>query len=310
MNRCPITYEPCGNELYSIQGLNKLSRRLTSLKDFPYSAQEQRREAAVRSAKMSIQGIQPKISTRLSPGNQSFEIVDKGGNYIIKPQSEVFIQVPENEDLTMKMASAFGINVPLTGLLYSKDRSLSYFIKRFDRYGKNKKYALEDFAQLTGNSRDTKYNWSMEKLLPVIDCYCTFPMIEKRKLFRRTLFCFITGYEDMHLKNFSLITKNNITELSPAYDLLNTTISMEQITEELALPLVGKKRKITREILFEYYGKDKMKLNDKILAAEQRNLIEEKETLLNLIDISFLNDEMKIKYSDLLNERYQRLIGK
>jgi serine/threonine-protein kinase HipA len=310
MNRCPITYDPCGNNLYSTQGLNKLSPRLTSLKEFPYSAQEQRREAAVRSAKMSIQGIQPKISTRLSPGNQSFEIVDKGGNYIIKPQSEVYIQVPENEDLTMKMASAFGINVPLTGLLYSKDRSLSYFIKRFDRYGKNKKYALEDFAQLTGNSRDTKYNWSMEKLLPVIDSYCTFPMIEKRKLFRRIIFCFITGNEDMHLKNFSLITKNNITELSPAYDLLNTTISLEQVTEELALPLAGKKRKITREILYEYYGKDNMKLTDKILASEERNLTEKKKALKNLINISFLNDDMKIKYSDLLNERYQRLIGK
>jgi len=307
MNRCPITYEPCGNNLYSNQGLNKLSARLIYLKEFPLSAQEQRREAAVRSAKMSIQGIQPKISTRLSPGNQSFEIVDKGGNYIIKPQSEVFIQVPENEDLTMKMASAFGINVPLTGLLYSKDKSLSYFVKRFDRYGKNKKYALEDFAQLTGNSRDTKYNWSMEKLLPVIDSYCTFPMIEKRKLFRRTIFCFITGNEDMHLKNFSLITKNNITELSPAYDLLNTTISMEKVTEELALPLAGKRRKITREILYDYYGMDKMKLNDKILAAEERNLIEKKEALKNLINISFLNDDMKIKYSDLLNERYQRL---
>ena len=284
-----------------------MSARLIYLKEFPLSAQEQRREAAVRSAKMSIQGIQPKISTRLSPGNQSFEIVDKGGNYIIKPQSEVFIQVPENEDLTMKMASAFGINVPLTGLLYSKDKSLSYFVKRFDRYGKNKKYALEDFAQLTGNSRDTKYNWSMEKLLPVIDSYCTFPMIEKRKLFRRTIFCFITGNEDMHLKNFSLITKNNITELSPAYDLLNTTISMEKVTEELALPLAGKRRKITREILYDYYGMDKMKLNDKILAAEERNLIEKKEALKNLINISFLNDDMKIKYSDLLNERYQRL---
>ena len=310
MNRCPITYEPCGNNLYSNQGLNKLSTRLIYLKEFPYSAKEQRREAAVRSAKMSIQGIQPKISTRLSPGNQSFEIVDKGGNYIIKPQSDVYIQVPENEDLTMKMASTFGILVPLTGLLYSKDRSLSYFVKRFDRYGKNKKYALEDFAQLTGNSRDTKYNWSMEKLLPVIDSYCTFPMIEKRKLFRRTIFCFITGNEDMHLKNFSLITKNNITELSPAYDLLNTTISMEQVTEEMALPLAGKKRKITREILYDYYGKDQLKLTDKILAAEERNLFEKKEALMNLINISFLNSEMKIKYIELLKERYQRLIVK
>jgi len=86
----------------------------------------------------------------------------------------------------MKMAKSFGIEVPLTGLIYSKDGSLNYFIKRFDRYGRNKKVHQEDFAQLTNNTRKTKYNFSMEKLISVIDDFCTFPLLEKRKLFRRT----------------------------------------------------------------------------------------------------------------------------
>ena len=84
----------------------------------------------------------------------------------------------------------------------------------------------------------------MERLIPVIESHCTFPLLEKRKLFRRVLFCFLTGNEDMHLKNFSLIGRNNKIELSPAYDLLNSTISMGTATEELALPINGKKRKI------------------------------------------------------------------
>lgn len=306
MNRCPITYQLC-QEKYSKSGLAKLSPRLSDLMDLPFTAQEQRREAASRSAKMSIQGVQPKLSAKLSIKNQELEIVDSKGTFIIKPQSDIFREVPENEDLTMKMAKSFGIEVPLTGLVYSKDGSLSYFIKRFDRYGRNKKYHLEDFAQLTNNTRETKYNWSMEKIIPVIDNYCTFPLLEKRKLLRRLLFCFLTGNEDMHLKNFSLITRINKIELSPAYDLLNSTISMNQATEEIALPIAGKKRKIKKELLLEYYAKDKLKLTEKTILSEIRNLIEKKKEIENLIKISFLSIDMREKYLELLSERYKRL---
>ncbi len=261
----------------------------------------------MRSGKMSIQGVQPKLSAKLSIKNREFEIVDSNGTFIIKPQNDIFRELPENEDLTMKMAKSFGIEVPLTGLVYSKDGSLSYFIKRFDRYGKNKKYHLEDFAQLTNNTRDTKYNWTMEKLIPVIDSYCTFPLLEKRKLFRRVLFCFLTGNEDMHLKNFSLITRKNKIELSPAYDLLNSTISMDKATEEMALPIAGKKRRIKKEHLLEYYGRDRLKLTEKTILSEIQNLLEKKEEIESLIKISFLSVEMREKYTGLILERYKKL---
>ena len=306
MNKCPITYEICQDK-YSIPGLAKLSPRLSNLIDLPFTAQEQRREAASRSGKMSIQGVQPKLSAKLSVKNQEFQIVDSHGTFIIKPQSEFFQEVPENEDLTMKMAKAFGIEVPLTGLVYSKDGSLSYFIKRFDRYGRDKKYHVEDFAQLTGNTRDTKYNWTMEKLVPVIENYCTFPLLEKRKLFRRVLFCFLTGNEDMHLKNFSLITRKNMIELSPAYDLLNSTISMDMTVEEMALPIAGNKRRINKTDLFEYYGEDRLKLSGKTILSEIQNLVDKKDGLERMIKISFLSKAMKAKYTELIMERYRRL---
>lgn len=306
MNRCPITYESCKNR-YSKSGLAKLSPRLTEFVDLPYTAQEQRSEAALRAAKMSIQGVQPKLSARLSIKNNGFEIVDSKGTFIIKPQSDIFKEVPENEDLTMKMAKYFGIEVPFTGLVYSKDGSFSYFIKRFDRYGKNKKKHIEDFAQLTSNTRETKYNWTMEKLIPVIENKCTFPLIEKRKLFRRILFCFLTGNEDMHLKNFSLIMHENKVELSPAYDLLNSTISMGKAIEELALPIAGKKRKIKKEHFFEYFGKEKLQLTDKTIQSEIENFKNKKIELESLIEISFLSKEMREKYIELLSDRYKRL---
>ena len=308
MNNCPITYEPCGEEKYSERGLKKLSPKLNTLHDLPYSAKEQRQEAIRRAAKMSIQGVQSKISVIGSIKEQIFKIVDKGGTYIIKPQSDLFEQLPENEDVTMKMALEFGINVPLTGLVYSKDRSMSYFIKRFDRYGKNKKYALEDFAQLTGNNRNTKYTWSMEKLVPVIEQHCTFPLIEKLKLFRSVLFCFITGNEDMHLKNFSLLVKDGKIELSPAYDLLNTTIAMKNTKEEMALPLSGKKNKIDANILFNYYGVQKLGLNKNSLESEWLNLFDKRNALDTWIQKSFLTPELKISYLELMEERFDRLI--
>ena len=307
MNKCPITYELTPNR-YSDAGLAKLSSRLTDLIALPYSAQEQRQEAATRAGKMSIQGVQPKLSAKLSPQRNALEIGDSGGTYIIKPQSDIFKEIPENEDLTMKMAKVFGIEVPLTGLIYAKDNTLSYFIKRYDRYSRNKKLHAEDFAQLTGNSRFTKYNWSMEKLVPVIDTYCSFPLLEKRKLFRRVIFCFITGNEDMHLKNFSLITRNQKVELSPAYDLLNSSIAIGSAVEEIALPIQGKKSKIKRKHLFDYFGKERLSLSDKSIASETDNLKSKIPALKELIDSSFLSSEMKENYLELLTERTSRLI--
>ena len=148
-----------------------------------------------RGSKMSIQGVQPKLSTILNIKDKHFDIVDRGGRYIFKPQHQFFVQMPENEDLTMRFAALIDLDVPIHGMIWSKDHSLTYFIKRFDRKGQKDKIPVEDFAQLAGLSRDTKYNY--------------------------ILFCFLTGNEDMHLKNFSIINKIGKIELSLCYNLLN-----------------------------------------------------------------------------------------
>jgi serine/threonine-protein kinase HipA len=307
MNKCPITYTDCRDQKYSPEGLHTLSPALSALEDFPFTAQEQRREAAARAAKMSIQGVQPKLSIILKIKKHSFEVVDKGGTYIIKPQSDFYEQLPENEDLTMKLAKLCGLNVPVHGLVYCKDGSLSYFIKRFDRYGKNKKYHQEDFAQLTGNTRETKYDWSMERLVPVIAQYCTFPAIENIRLFHLVLFCFLTGNEDMHLKNFSLISRGVKTELTPAYDLLNSTIAITNAKEEMALPVRGKKSNLTKNDLIKYYGTERLGLNDKIIGNILESFKTKKQAINDLIQNSFLNINMKQKYLELVEERYKRM---
>ena len=245
------------------------------------------------------------MSATISVVEQEFKIVDQFGTYIIKPQNDLFPELPQNEDVTMRMAKVFGLDVPFHGMLYAKDGSLSYFIKRFDRYGKGKKLATEDFAQLTGNTRDTKYRFTMEKLVPVIDEFCSFPAIEKADFFKRILFCYVTGNEDMHLKNFSLITKNGKTTLTPIYDFLNSSIVIKNPEEEIALTLKGKKSNLKASDFMDYYAKDRLQLNEKAIATILEQMHNAIPKWKELLEISFLSDDMKEKYFLLMETRVQ-----
>ena len=305
-NRCPITYDEIGDERYSAKGLKKLSPKLKSLNDFPYSADEQVKEAVARAAKMSIQGVQPKLSVKLNITKQVFEIVDTGGRYIFKPQTISFDEVPENEDLTMRLAGLIGINVPLHGLLYSNDGSLTYFIKRFDRYARNNKIPIEDFAQLSGKNRETKYDSSMEKVASIIKEFCTFPAIENVKLFCLTLFNYLIGNEDMHLKNFSVIKHGVKVELAPAYDLLNSTIILNS-DEELALPLNGKKNKLNKDDFLVYFAKERLGLSQKSIDQTIRRIASAYPKWIELINRSFLSAKLKNDYVSLLQSRIHLL---
>lgn len=307
MNRCPITYDLCKENSYSPKGLKLLSPKLKTLALLNFTAEELRAEAMQRASKMSIQGVQPKVSTILNIKDGAFQIVDKNGKYILKPQHHIFPELPQNEDLTMRLAASIGIEVPMHGLIYSKDGSLTYFIKRFDRKGQKDKVAVEDFAQLAGMSRDTKYNYTMEKLVKLIDDYCTFPAVEKAKLFKRVLFNFLVGNEDMHLKNYSIIIRNGKVELSPAYDLLNSSIVLKGDIEEIALPLKGKKSNLTSDVLVSYFGKERCNLNHPTIERTLETIHAALPSWFELIGFSFLSDEMKAKYMNLLQKRVEIL---
>ena len=307
MNRCPISFQPLEDDAdYSATGLRMLDRNLRALDRLELTAAQQRLEAIQRVGKMSVQGLQPKLSAVLRVRKGRFEIVDCGGRFILKPPSLDFAQLPENEDVTMRMARAVGIEVPTHGLLRAIDDSLTYFIRRFDRQGRGR-LPVEDFAQLSGADRDTKYDSSMEKVAAVVDAFCTFPAIERVKLFERTLFSFLIGNEDMHLKNFSLITREGKTEMSPAYDLLNTTIAIPKPREQMALPLNGKKTNLTRKDLMDYYGKQRLQLNERVLSAVLARFQEGFAEWLKLLDQSFLSNDMRQRFYILLSERKQRL---
>jgi serine/threonine-protein kinase HipA len=206
MKYCPISYEHIeGDARYHRKGLNLLNSKLETLIPLSLNAQQLRQEAMNSASKLSIQGVQAKLSARLNVHKNCFDIVDQNGTFILKPASDTWPELPANEAVTMTLAQKFGLETPIHGLIFDASNEPVYFVKRFDRYGKGRKYAIEDFAQLTEKTRETKYNSSTEKLVKVIDSFTTFPKHQRIELFKRVLFCFCTGNEDMHLKNFSLI---------------------------------------------------------------------------------------------------------
>jgi serine/threonine-protein kinase HipA len=308
MAYCPIHLEPLPTgRSYSEAGLKTIHSKLKHLEPLEYSYAAQLKEVRRRSDKMSIQGVQPKLSAVLKLKDSSFALVDRGGRFILKPNPLAYEEVPANEALTMRMAAEAGIEVPAHGLLRAKDGSWVYFVKRYDRVGRTGKVHVEDFAQLSGATRETKYDSSLEQVVRLLEQFCTFPAIEKPKLAKRLLFCFLTGNEDMHLKNFSVWMQDGVVSLTPAYDLLNSTLVLENAKEESALPLRGKKRKLNKELWLNYFCKERLQLSEGQIDSVVKDLKEALPEWDRLIGQSFLSVECQMGYRTILYERANRL---
>ena len=308
MPYCPITLEPLpASTSYSEAGLRSIHTKLTHLEPLAYSYEAQLREVRRRSDKMSIQGVQPKLSAVIKLKDSSFALVDRGGRFILKPNPLPYDEVPANEALTMRMAAAVGIEVPAHGLLRAKDASLVYFVKRYDRKGRSGKVHVEDFAQLSGATRETKYDSSLERVVQLVDQFCTFPALEKPKLAKRLLFCFLTGNEDMHLKNFSAWVQDGVVSLTPAYDLLSTTLVLENAKEESALPLDGRKKKLSKKLWLEYFCKERLQLTEVQIAKVMKELKDAIPIFERLIRQSLLSEQLQLGYQKILQDRAKRL---
>ena len=129
------------------------------------------------------------------------------------------------------------------------------------------------------------------------------------KIFIRVIFNYLVGNEDMHLKNFSLITRNKKVELAPAYDFLNTTILLPRVKEELALPLNGKKNHLSFKDFIDYFAYERLSLNEKIVMETLKNFQEKSSELFSWVDRSFLSEKMKASYKDILMKRFSVLFG-
>jgi serine/threonine-protein kinase HipA len=223
-----------------------------------------------------------------------------GGNYIFKPPSNQFAEMPENEHLTMRIAESFGIKTVKSSLIRLQSGELSYITKRIDRTDTGEKIHMLDMFQIT--EAFDKYKSSMEKIGKALNDYSDNTLLDKLNFFELAIFSFITGNNDMHLKNFSMIHIADTWTLAPAYDLLNVAIVNPEDTEELALTLEGKKKKLKWEH-FERLGRN-LELNDKQINGVIKRFQKNKPKALKWIDNSFLSSDYKQKYKTLLEERY------
>lgn len=188
------------------------------------------RETTVRA---SISGVQDKVQLRR--GRDGFRIVERGGDYILKPvprrtAAAAASDIPANEFLTMRIASkVFGVVTAQHDLVELSDGELAYLTKRFDRRN-GRSIRQEDFCQISNRSEDThgcsyKYDASYEELAELLRRHCPAAAVESEKVFFIILFNYVFSNGDAHLKNFSLC-EGPLGDyvLAPAYDLLDTRL--------------------------------------------------------------------------------------
>lgn len=263
--------------------------------------------------RVAIPGVQPKLSLTFENANsQERRLTIVGlwdGLYILKPPNDEYPELPQNEDVTMHMAKLAGIKTAEHSLIRFRSGELAYFSTRFDRRLRRKqmiKIHQEDLCQLTGLLTENKYNSSLEKVATAVKKYTTHKGLALLELFKVTTFSFLVGNSDMHLKNYSLVYRNEgIVELSPAYDLLATKLVVPQDTEEMALTMRGKKGRLTRKDFFDFA--DYCSISSKACDNVFKGLEERLSSFKKLISTSFLSDEMAQKYLELINERAERL---
>jgi serine/threonine-protein kinase HipA len=258
---------------------------------------------------ITVPGVQAKLSLSIlkdalnKTADRLTVVGALGGAYILKPPAKQYPEMPGNEHVTMRIAEAFGIRVVPSSLIRLASGELAYITKRIDRTEKGKKIHLLDMFQIT--EAFDKYRSSMEKVGKAIGLYSGNTLLDKVFFFELSVFCFLTGNNDMHLKNFSMIEGSSGWMLAPAYDLLNVAIVNPEDNEELALTLEGKRRHLNREH-FERFGHG-LGLNEKQIRSVFKRMIKNRPKAEALIGRSFLSDTMKKKYLHLLETRYRQL---
>ena len=309
MNRCLYCYKELGEGHKDFHP--NCARKFFGTADAPLL--EYRREdldalaAQVIQAQTSLTGVQPKLSLNLykHEGSNRLTIVGLWGDFIFKPQTDTYPELPENEDLTMHMAEVARIKVVPHSLIRLADSTLGYITHRIDRTKKGEKIDMEDLCQLTLHPTEYKYKSSYEQIAKTIVAYSSMPKLDLVNFMQVLLFSFITGNNDMHLKNFSLYRPKRLYQLTPAYDLLNVAIVNPKDKEELALTLNGKKSRLKLSDFLKASATMGIEKNVPMrLIASMKNAL---PAWAELINNSFLSKDMKEAYLELIDKRIKAL---
>lgn len=260
--------------------------------------------------KATVTGVQPKLSLQIGkPDNEpdKLTIVGLWGEFILKPPSPKWDELPQIEDLTMHLAQQSRIRTAEHSLVRLGAGELAYITKRMDRKNGIKLH-MEDMCQLLERLTEDKYKSSHEQIAKVIKRSSVNPGLDLVRYYEMTLFSFLTGNADMHLKNFSLLKNDHgYYELAPAYDLVSSALLVEGDDEELALTLIGKKRRL-RKLDF-YSAMTTSGLPDKAAENILNKYAKLPDKWVGFINQSFLSKEMMAQYSELIISKRDQLYG-
>ena len=309
MCKCLFCYKELGEgqkDFHSTCARKIFGTKEVPLLEYRHEDLDKLAEQIIR-AQTSLTGVQPKLSLNLSKHNgySRLTIVGLWGDYIFKPQTESYPQLPENEDLTMHLAEAAKISVVPHSLIRLADGRLGYITRRIDRTKDGEKIDMEDMCQLTLHPTEYKYKGSYEQIAKAIVQYSNTPKLDVTNYMQLLLFCFVTGNNDMHLKNFSLYRPFENYQLTPAYDLLNVAIANPKDKEELALPLSGRKTKLLLDDFLS--AASTMGLEENVVLRLIAGLHKALPKWQMLIHDSFLSEEMKKRYEEVIISRMLRL---
>ena len=260
-------------------------------------------------SRTTITGVQAKLSMDLSKGAKNepdrFTIVGLWGGYILKPKSDNYPTLPENEDLTMHLAEIAKIETVPHCLIRFSDGELAYLTRRIDRDSNGKKILMEDACQLSERMASDKYKSSYENIAKLIAKFSSTPALDLVKFWEVVVFSWLTGNSDMHLKNFSLISfVPGVYNLSAAYDLLNVHLVIND-NEELALTLDGKKSRIKPQNFVN--AMKKSQLDDKTIDNIFKKFVRVAPKWYDFIDQSFLPEELKAEYKKEIANNLQTI---
>ena len=309
MSKCLYCYKELGEgEVDFHKRCSKKFFGVPTAPELPYSLEELDTLAAqVIKSQTTLTGVQAKLSLHLDrhEGSKRLTIVGLWGDFIFKPQTQSYKTLPENEDLTMHLAEIAKIKVVPHTLIRLQDGTLGYLTKRIDRTSEGGKIPMEDMCQLTERQTEYKYKSSYEQIAKVIAKHSYVPLLDLTDYYEQVFFNWLVGNNDMHLKNYSLYAPKGKWVLTPAYDLLNVSMVNPKDTEELALTLNAKKKRIKKSDFVRAMETSGIspKVFDNILAKYRKLLPKFNE----IIDLSFLDKEDKEIYKQSITSRLARI---
>jgi serine/threonine-protein kinase HipA len=261
------------------------------------------RQAQKLAGKLSISGVQPKLSVTLR-GDELLPVTT-GGRYLLKPQTQTFPELPQNESLCMGLGKTFGLDTPDNILIELSDGSLAYLVRRFDRQkrgARTDKLACEDMGQILGGD---KYAGSHEQIAGAVREFCTFPPLELQRLFEMVLLNFAIGNGDAHKKNFSLLTRRGAVALSPAYDLVSSRLVIPEEADELALTLNGRQNRLGRGDFLAFATH--LQLPDGFAERKVEQLLRLRDEFARQIRASHLSSDLRERLIGIVTKRLARL---